>query len=153
MALEAPGEVGALERLGVVWLQVTHSDGIISNTPNRDSRCPRGLKLSARGPSGPVGCMLLSLGHKSLRRAGIGQRVTMRFGPSIQGTLGRRLACKGFQSPCSATDALEFSTPTNAVARGRHCPSVSPSKRAPPWAWRVSVCSMHQLPHCCLWLS
>lgn len=75
MSLEAPGVVGALEGLGVVGVQVTHKDGTRSSTPSRDS--PRGRRPSARGPSRPAGCMLLRLGHKSLRRAGIGQRATM----------------------------------------------------------------------------
>lgn len=77
MSLEAPGVVGALEGLGVVGVQVTHKDGTRSSTPSRDSRGPRGRRPSARGPSRPAGCMLLRLGHKSLRRAGIGQRATM----------------------------------------------------------------------------
>lgn len=86
-ALEVPGVVEMLVELGVVWVQVTQRDGTRRSTSSNNSQCPRGRRLSARGPSRPEGCMLLlSLGLKSLRRAGIGQRVTMGFGSSIQGT-------------------------------------------------------------------
>lgn len=85
-ALGVPGVVGMLEELGVVWLQVTHGDGTRSSTPTKNSQCPRVRRLSARRHSRPNGCMVLSLGLRSLTRAGIGQRVTMGFGPSIQDT-------------------------------------------------------------------
>lgn len=79
LALEVASVVEKLEMLRVVGVQVTHRGGITSSTSSRNSQGPRGRRPSARRPSRPAGCMLLRLGHKSLRRAGIGQRVSMGF--------------------------------------------------------------------------
>lgn len=153
LVLEAPGVVRTLEELAVVWVQVTHRGGTRSSIPSRHSQGPRGRRPSARGPSTPAGCMLLILGLQSLRRAGIGQRVTMGVRTFDSGSLGRGLAWKSFQSQGCATDALELSTPRSAVARGHHCPSAPPNRRAPPWAWRVSACGLHLLAFCSWFLA